>query len=285
MTELLPRDGLDGYRVGISVSESADLTRLGLLENHFRLAVGEISRAVFLADGTLAYGGHLEPEGYTPFLAQELQRFGSKRHRLLVCLAWPVHRQLSLDDLATRKSALGRGTDTVYLDPSGTEIAPDTDRGKEPVPVTDQGLEMRSLTAMRRYMLGRTSGRVLIGGKRAGFRGQYPGLLEEALISLDARQPLYLAGGFGGVTADIAETLGIGDAWLPPDADVDAPDPRLVDGLSRVSERRVGSEPWTVLHNGLDATENAQLAATHRPSDIAALVTLGLSRVRRATTS
>jgi SLOG-like protein len=40
-------------------------------------------------------------------------------------------------------------------------------------------------------------------GRRKGLQGNLPGVVEEALISLDAGQPIYLAGGFGGVTMDI----------------------------------------------------------------------------------
>ena len=40
---LLPPDALAGIRLGISVSESSDLMRLGLLESHFRVALGEIA--------------------------------------------------------------------------------------------------------------------------------------------------------------------------------------------------------------------------------------------------
>jgi hypothetical protein len=38
---------------------------------------------------------------------------------------------------------------------------------------------------------------------------------------------------------------------------------------------------WLPPDAGLDDDENRRLAATHRPSDIAALVSLGLGRLRR----
>jgi hypothetical protein len=39
---------------------------------------------------------------------------------------------------------------------------------------------------------------------------------------------------------------------------------------------------WAGLNNGLADHENRRLAASHRPSDIAALVSLGLGRLRKA---
>jgi hypothetical protein len=36
-----------------------------------------------------------------------------------------------------------------------------------------------------------------------------PGVVEELLIALEAGQPIYLAGGFGGVTSEIIVALGV----------------------------------------------------------------------------
>ncbi len=106
MTDLLPPDALRGQRIGVSVSQSPDLDRLGLRETHFRLAVAEIARAILVAGGTLAYGGHLDPEGYTSFMVQELQRYSRTDQPLRVCLAWQEHRRLLLSELRRRQRGL-----------------------------------------------------------------------------------------------------------------------------------------------------------------------------------
>jgi len=46
-----------------------------------------------------------------------------------------------------------------------------------------------------------------------GYRGTIPGIAEEASLSLEAGQPLFLVGGFGGCARDIAETLGLAERW------------------------------------------------------------------------
>jgi len=51
------------------------------------------------------------------------------------------------------------------------------------------------------------SARVLVCGKVTGYQGRYPGILEEALISLERNQPLYPLGGFGGITNRIVTAL------------------------------------------------------------------------------
>ena len=211
MSELLNAAALAGDRIAISASDSADLDRLGLMEVHFRLALAEIGRCVLASGGTLAYGGHLRADGYTTFLIRELQKYGRRDGPLLLCLAWQEHRELKLSEIAARDSDLGLLGTIVCLDPDGREIEPGDGRGEAAEKIDDAALRRRALTGMRRYMATRTRGRVLIGGKRAGFQGEIPGLMEEALISLENGHPVYLSGGFGGVTADIAKALGIDD--------------------------------------------------------------------------
>jgi hypothetical protein len=231
-----------------------------------------------VAGGSLAYGGHLEPEGYTTFMVRELQRYARRDQPLLVCLAWQEHRKLALSELQRREREYGLIAEVVCLDQAGRLIPdPYADRPEEGVDPgrIDQETIRTALTAMRRYAVRQTQGRVLLGGKVAGFQGKVPGLVEEALLTVEERKPLYLVGGFGGVTIDIIRALGVDDVdWLPSRTPAEAEDPRVQRGrelLQRVAEHRID--------NGLTSDENRRLAATHRPSEIASLIALGLGRV------
>lgn len=276
--KLLAPDALNGIRIAISVSESPDLSRLGLVETHFRLALAEIARSVLVSGGKLTYGGHLEPDGYTALLSQELQRYSRRDRPLQICLAWQEHRKLFGEELDRQKRELGLFGEIVYLDPDGNIVEWNVGRGNDPQPVNDDAVCRQSLTALRNYMASTTNGRVLIGGRRQGFQGALPGVLEEALISIEHGQPLYLAGGFGGITADAIAALGIDDGtWLPHAPDAPTADVRLTDGLHQLSSLAAASD-WKGLDNGLNVEENKRLAATHRPTEIAALVSLGLGR-------
>lgn len=277
MGVLLPGDALNGKWLGVSASDSYDLERLGLFEAHPRLALGEISRAVVVAGGGLIYGGHLHQEGYTEFMRSELERYARRDRPLLVCLAWSVHRAASLSDLMQFQRGLGLLGRMVCLDLTGAEVDPFVDRSEAPVTDISPAERRQALTAMRRYMCHRQDGRVLIGGRREGFEGELPGLMEEALLTLEAGQPLYLAGGFGGVTLDIARALGVDDGWLPLLEPINM-DPRYAAGYARLVELARSPE-WTGLGNGLSAEENRLLATSHRPGDIASLVSLGLGRL------
>lgn len=287
--ELLPALALRGLRIGVSVSDSADLARLGLTPAHFKLAVREIARTVLVGGGTLAYGGHLLPGGYTEFLIGELCQYAragifkggrpSSAVPLLLCLAQQEHRKCSLDDLDRVDDELGLYGKLQCIDLNG-QVLSDRTAGREaegePYP-TDKAMLAQGLTALRRHMTANTAARVLLGGKRAGYTGAMPGVLEEALMALHAKQPLYLAGGFGGITLDMATAIDPRCETLCPDgwrARLDAASAAGLDELSVLS----GETGMSRLDNGLDPDENLCLATTHRPAEVAALVALGLGR-------
>jgi len=280
-SSLLPVNALEGQRVGISVSDSADLRRLGLLPSHFKLALRELARSVLVSGGTLAYGGHLRTGGYTEFLIGDLHRyaqsglFGPRQHvpALLICLAWQEHRHCSADTLDTTDSQLGLYGEMRCLDLEGRVIA---DHGANRSPdgepySTDATVLARGLSALRRYMIGQTAARLLLGGIRHGYTGAMPGVMEEALLALRAQQPLYLASGFAGaIDARCTDLCPRHDADPPTDAATQV-------GLDDL-RGLIGAAGWSRLNNGLDDAENLRLATTHRPAEIAALVALGLGR-------
>jgi hypothetical protein len=274
---LLGRGDLAGVRLGVSVSDSPDLGRLGLVDGHLRLALGEVTRTMLLSGGRLVYGGHLDPEGYTTFLRTELEQYGRQARTLRVYLAWSEHRRLSLQQLEAAEEDLGLNGDIVYLDAEGNQVARDHERGAEPEPVPPE-LMAPSLTSLRQHMAEETDARLLIGGRVTGFQGRMPGILEEALYAIEQGRPLYLAGGFGGATALLGARLGLTDTWLPR---VDGESLEALAGALDEIEAAAQAAGWRVGMNGLDDDENQRLAASHRPSDLASWVAIGLARRER----
>jgi hypothetical protein len=275
---LLGANALKGLRLGISVSNSPDLQRLGLLETHFRLALGELARAVLVSGGQLTYGGHLDAGGYTTFLAHELHRFSRRDRPFHSILAWHEHRKLTTKDLLSQIADLGLYGDMIGLDPEGNVIDLIKNRPDEAIPETNQSVINASLTSLRRFLTTQSEGRIFIGGKRAGFQGDLPGIIEEAIFALDAKQPIYLAGGFGGATADIVRLFEVdGKAWIPKYDDKTDADPRWTKGIEALDSawKKNGGNS---LENGLTKEENLILAVSHRPSEVAALVSLGMGR-------
>ena len=65
----------------------------------------------------------------------------------------------------------------------------------------------RSLTYMREKMISECDIRITSGGKWTGYAGVMPGILEEVLIAIRMKKPLYLLGGFGGITKKICQAI------------------------------------------------------------------------------
>ncbi len=288
---LLPTQALHGLRIGISVSDSDDLLRLGLSPNHFKLAVRELARTVLVGGGTLAYGGHLRPGGFTELLIRELGQYArdggfadadaAPAVPLILCLAWQEHRRSSIAEIEAATRDLDIYGRLHCLDLDGQRIKkPLAERSAEAIPPPeDRAVRARALTAMRRYMHDNIAARMILGGKRHGYTGAMPGIVEEALIALEGGQPLYLAGGFGGITLDLAAAVDPQCAALCPRHASDVPaDTGALAAIDRFRAVAADGGGWARLNNGLDAGENLRLAATHRPAEMAALIALGLGR-------
>jgi hypothetical protein len=265
----VPAGALRGLYVGISVSESADLTRLGLTPKHCELAVAELARGIFIAGGTVVYGGRLVPAGFTDVLLEELRRYRNDRDALVLCVPESEHRRLSDDELQRRERELHSSAELVCLDMAGDPLDI-TNR-----PARGERLDAAAaLSAMRRYITARCDARVLVGGRLAEYQGAAPGVIEEATMSIEASQPLYAAGGFGGAACAVAVALGHADKdWLPPNLpDGAEANTALLTALSALKSQGALAE------DGLSAAEREQLAVSHRPGDIASLVIRGLGR-------
>lgn len=283
-TALLPPNALAGVSIGLSASQSADMARLGLMNAHFDLALRELSRIVLVSSGTLVYGGNLDKDGFTWVLINELCRYARDDEALKIVLHALEHRRRSryeLDEVARLMGLRGR---LLCLSEDGQVLTdPFQGRGPKAGPaVHDRDTAVRAATGMRTYLTQHCDARLLIGGKRHDYMGAMPGVLEEALLSLRAGQPLFLAGGLGGMTYNLAVAVDPTCAALLPPHPSDVPlDAATQARLAEVSQL-VSVDGWCRLNNGLDDAQNRQLAGTHRPAEMAALVSLGLGRWRAA---
>lgn len=263
-----------GFNLGVSVSESPDLDRLGLTETHLRIALGEVARAALVAGGRITYGGHLDPDGYTAFLIHECERYGARDRPFTGCVPWPVHAGLTPEEIRDLRRGIGLLGHYVYLDINGSVI-----ENRETTGAAEEALDrettIRALSGLREYMTGHTDARLVLGGKRTGYEGRMPGVVEETILSLRARRPIFIAGGFGGAAGDVAVGLGLDpDGWLGL---VDrGTDPDIAE-LIRAAEE----SGWVPTANGLTVEQNRQLAISYRASEIASLVIVGLTNLRR----
>ncbi len=264
-------DALAGSRIAISVSESSDLARLGLSPAHLELVVAELARAVVIAGGTLVYGGAIN-RGFTSVIVDEIERFGTRPGVFEHLVPYTEHADSSDEELRAYEASLGVRSTVRLVDAAGTARSV-AERGTAAFSRGD--IEpAAALTAMRQWAADRTDARVLVGGKLADFTGSLPGIAEEASTSLAAGKPIYVAGGYGGAATLVGRLLAPDlYSWLPGDM----PTGLRPDVEASVSSALAGV---TAVGDGLPGDERALLAATTRPSDIATLSILGLSRLR-----
>ena len=268
--------------IGISISDSPDMRQLGLGDGHLRDAMTDVATHLLSSGDDLAYGGDLRAGGFTQVLFELASRytgatgvFVSYHHedqeeierfrRVVNYFAWPVHIQMTNDQLDSLTDEVGDFAEVTLLDLEGAPMSMELRKSlppREPDDATWSG----GLTAMRHTMRGRIDARILLGGRVEHYKGRMPGVAEEALLSLRSSQPVFLLGGFGGCARDIAETLALVEAW--PGSREEWP--------GRSDFVNFGPES---LNNGLSVEDNQLLARTPYVDQALPLVLRGLRRL------
>ena len=241
--------------VGISISEPADseLATRGVTLDHVHHAYVELARQILASGGALAYGGNPQASepNYVRILLTLLHTYSKRdrppRDRIQIYLAAPIWRQLTTPERARMRVLATLNP----IDPAEGEPA-------DPA---------RDFTAMRVAMTDATDARVIIGGRLRGpFAGRWPGIIEEAYLTLQAGKPLFVAGGLGGAAALVADLI---RGHVRPDLE-------LADA-AMLPDAFLGAD----LRNGLHPEENALLLQTADLDLLVALILRGLLMLAR----
>lgn len=297
--------GAAALTVALSVSEAEDIARFRLRPKHLEAALLEVSRYLLISGMRLAYGGHLGSDGYTVRLADLLRdpvvehlrgtstsTNNAEAPQLVNYLPWPafetVHAQARMGPLVevvacNRPDGVDESQDALFTDPPLSEVPVDS--------AMRRFAWARGLTGMRTRQVEEIGARVVMGGRIGSesnpYRGRMPGVLEEVLLSLDAEQPVYLVGSFGGCAQ-----LVVGALEGHQVSTLNWAHHRKVlysDELRKLYEsagvhwdeydaifRRLRDGGFALLHNGLTADENRELAATRSMERIIELILGGL---------
>ena len=265
------KEVLGQHAVAISTSESPDMLTLGMSDEHLKDAMAEIARHLLALGARLVYGGDLRSNGFSELLFELVARHrrdadaDDLRAGIINYLAWPVHIQMAVTDIEQLHSDLIGTAELVCLGLDGSRQSLDA-RRQLPQQQPTEAEWCGGLTAMRRAMLGETQARVVLGGRVEQYKGVMPGIAEESLLSLQAHQPLFVMGGFGGCARDIAEAMHLVEPWTTP-------------RLGWPGHDAFGAFTAADLNNGLTLEENATVARTPHVDQAITLILRGLMSV------
>ncbi len=290
----LPRP-LAGITVGLSISISPDLERLGFSESHLRQALLDLARYLLAAGATLSYGGNFRENSYTEALIDLVRahhRAGDSQWKpIRNYLAWPHFLSVDRD----REGLQLQEVEIVRI-PEGASLPAPAD------PPTEQNLFQQALwlTEMRARMTREIDARIILGGTSTGYSGRYPGLAEEALLALAGGKPVFLLGSFGGSTAALIEAARGGEPQELTEG-FQLADPAYAARVSYGRRRQLAegsAEGWPLggidygrlvaflrergidgLGNGLSRDDNERLFATEFVHEMVQLVLKGLGEL------
>ncbi|MCB9230153.1 MAG: hypothetical protein H6581_00700 [Bacteroidia bacterium] len=213
---------LEGLTIGISISESPDMERLGYSDLHLQDSLTEFARYLLAAGATLAYGGDLRAGGFTYTLFDLVSTYkgagGRKANRIKSYLGWPIHLFLNTAkkaeiitsaELIELPAPKIEGLDPTKPPVTGDITLPDGTIKKATPEEVARGYYAwcLSMTGMRERLAQDNEAQVLMGGRTVGYKGKYPGLVEEAYECMKAGIPVYLIGAFGGCTGEIIDAI------------------------------------------------------------------------------
>lgn len=205
---------IHGKSIGISISDPSDeeLIEIGHGSYHLIHLSQDLARHFLARGAKLVYGGDLRENGFTDFIFKEaaaLQaRLRTDNIHLKNYLAWPIFKGNTIA-MTEWKAKYRHIAAMEEIEPPSDvfDLIPDKNSFLPPLNTQNSYVWSRCLTEMRNTMINDCEVRICAGGKHSGYKGKMPGVLEEIVIALEKKKPLYLLGGFGGVTASICKSI------------------------------------------------------------------------------
>lgn len=300
-THCIPKTNAEhaDIRIAFSVSVPEELSAYGITDTHIERTVAEVAQLALIKGARLTYAGTIGEnasclttsildtidryqslERYVQATSSGMHRPGNARHALTLTIP---RCALTSEQYKAAQSVQNKYPETVdvkVLDISGTCTELDeAQQWRDSVESRQQ-----AFTAIRAHLPAFCDARAIIGGKLQrrdsqhphGYQGILPGIIDEALATVRARQPLYLAGGFGGAAALLAWRMGYIN---PPAAHTFE---QLLSGNEALAKAvNEINQGITQTSNGLSKEDNRRMCSTRHPSDFARYVAKGLSEICR----
>lgn len=200
--------------IGISISEPSDeeLMTIGQNSKHLSHLSQDVARHLLARNATLIYGGDLRPNGFTKFLFDEAQvlktRIPESNIKIKNFIAWPIYNN---DDTDIKRWKAEYKVVAEMIEISYPEDVKDLITSEDfflpPTNPQNSFVWSRCLSEMRKKMIEDSDVRIYAGGRHVGYKGIMPGVLEEIIVAIEMKRPIFLMGGFGGVTASVCKLI------------------------------------------------------------------------------
>lgn len=302
-----PQRPLAGCVVNLSISESDDSTQRGFPSSQVNRVTLQIVAALFGQGASLVFGHDWREDGImeavygfarqvqSPIPLSPEQSDAENEPLLRNLIPWPDSPYLSGPELEQLSSTLRVESAGLprELEPIEAEA-----RRADPSSALYRYLRARGLTFLRRQLNDICRVRFCIGGRRSGYAGRYPGVIEEAYLAVTNNKPLYLAGVLGGATNQVVDAVAgkeMTDDFCRPsplDNVYAAPPAAERDTASRADLVIDRTAVWNAFRdmggerlartNGLTVEENNELFYTPVVERAIELVLIGLSRLQHA---
>lgn len=281
--------------IGVSISESDDQLRIGIGREMVDDTTVQLLRYILKSNGQIVYGGNLGP--YTELFQELSYQYGKyddavngdqDKKYFTDFISWPYSEQLSINDLCEFdhcrvnivKCGLPAGLNTDHFNPNK--------RATE-----NLYLRGRGLSQMRMKMEEATdengqpiAARIFIGGREKNFTGQMAGLLEEFRIAWEEQHPIFLIGGFGGISKMLAEHIENGTynaaefcEAARQDAGYDAVMEYYRNQGQAIDYNFINGLTYASLRNGLTEEDNRTLFHSVNLFEIIPIILKGINRI------
>lgn len=217
---------LTGCVVGISISESEEMERLGFDRREMNRCVVRLSESLLAAGARIAFGHDWRPGGVMEAVAALGVRYFKVRRDnegrplsqapIINRVEWtrrPFLAELRRHDPAAANELPSERLPMAHLLEGIVDVRaarqPTTSSSSPEQPVAD------GLTEMRKELAELCHLRICLGGKVTGYSGRKPGIVEEALLTLERGRPVLASTVFGGASRVVVCGLSNFDVPIP----------------------------------------------------------------------
>ena len=182
--------------IGVSISEINGTFDNGFENIHLYTAQEEISKYLLYTKNKIVYGGDISYKSefnFVKILAEIADSYGNRDVPIINHVCYPLDKNIDINIKAEYNTIIEFREFNELRVKHDDEIMPYSHL-EALIPFAN------NLSLMRTMMAKNTDARIMLGGKHTGYLGKYPGLLEEAYYTLKEEKPLFLIGGFGGIS-------------------------------------------------------------------------------------